>query len=447
MAYYYMDTDAAGTASGLDWTNAVVSLENLLTKMTAPGDIGYVMGGSSVDTTAATRTFTSAGTVSNPCKIIGVKTGTTNTGASVVASDLPIRGTDTLAHISNTGASSDIKFDSGYATWSGLHFTSGDQWNMSSKTFLHTFINCELTLADDLILNGDSEHMVWINCEYEPLVAGVDLRLLQRSSLRVFGGGMAATANPTVLLRADAAFAEFTGFDMTNLGNNTIQSPTADGRVSFTNCKTPATFTELGSTPTKSSYSLTMVGCNSNTAAKTSTESFPDYYYGDAFGSIVNHPTIVRTGGADDSASGAFSYAMTPHANATLEGTGANLKSPQMAVWLAGGANTLTVYFCNDSASTDYNEDEVWIEWFTPDAGDTAQHDQTFTPAGAGLLDSSTAITDDTGSTWGTGGNNHQKLSITVTTGFEGWAYARLHLAKRSATPDTLFLDPKIEVS
>ena len=138
---------------------------------------------------------------------------------------------------------------------------------------------------------------------------------------------------------------------------------------------------------------------------------------------------------------------MTPTASATLEGSSANLKSPPMAVWLDGGANTLTVYFCNDSASTDYNEDEVWIEWFTPDAGDTAQHDQTFTPADPRLFTSSTAITDDTGSTWGTGGNNHQKLSITVTTGFEGWAYARLHLAKRSATPDTLFLDPKIEVS
>ena len=190
----------------------------------------------------------------------------------------------------------------------------------------------------------------------------------------------------------------------------------------------------------------TAVGC-SDTTSQAVGSSIQNYQYSDAFGSIVNESTIVRTGGADDDATGLFSYAMTPNASATLEGSGANLASSWMSVWVAGGATTLTVYIANSSASTDYNQDEAWVEFYTPDAGDTAQHDQTFFPAGARLLDSSTAITDDTGSTWGTGGNNHQKFSATVTTGFEGFAYARLHLAKREASPTTLYLDPAIAVT
>ncbi len=117
-----------------------------------------------------------------------------------------------------------------------------------------------------------------------------------------------------------------------------------------------------------------------------------------------------------------------------------------MSVWVAAGSQTLTIYISNDTG-TDYNEDEVWCEFYTPDAGDTAQHDQTFDADGARLFPSSTAVTDD-GSTWGgDGAGNGQRMSTTVTTGFEGWAYARLHLAKRQATPDTLFLDPKIGVA
>ncbi|RKZ99889.1 MAG: hypothetical protein DRQ42_06795, partial [Gammaproteobacteria bacterium] len=174
--------------------------------------------------------------------------------------------------------------------------------------------------------------------------------------------------------------------------------------------------------------------------------SIQDYRYEDAFGTIDSEATIVRTGGADDGASGAFSYAMTPKADGTLEGSCAALKSPWLTTWVEGGSQTLTIYICNDTASTDYLEDEVWVEFYTPDSGDTAQHDLTFDPTDH-ILESATTITDDTGSTWGAGGNNHQKLSVTVTTGFEGFAYARLHLAKRQATPDTLYLDPVIVVT
>ena len=106
----------------------------------------------------------------------------------------------------------------------------------------------------------------------------------------------------------------------------------------------------------------------------------------------------------------------------------------------------LTIKIANDGAG-DLNEDQVYIEAYTPDAGDTAQYDQSFFPGDARLFASSTTITDDTGSTWGGSAANHQELSVTNTHGYEGEAYVRLHYLQRSATPDTLFLDPEPVVS
>lgn len=448
MAYFYADFDGSGATAPYDtWAKAAQDLETVLAAMSA-GDTLYVQG-VATDTAAVTRTFAAPGTVGNPCKIIGVKDGTTNTGTSVATTDLVVRGTDTLPKIETTVATSDMLFNSGYASFYGLHFSCADQISSTNQSYKYEFTGCKITTADDILLNGSGHEMIWVNCEYEPTAATVDIRVYNGSVFSVYGGSLAATASPTVLLRDDSYNVNFVGFDLTNLGNNTIQSPAvANGKNTFVNCKVPAAFTEMGATPTASKAGVIMIGCNSNAAAKGATTSYPDYYYGDAHGVIVSEATIVRTGGADDGASGGFSYAMTPHVNGTLEGSLANLESPWMNVWVAGGATTLTVYIANDTASTDFNEDEVWVEFYTPDASDTAQHDQTFDPANERIVDSVTAITDDTGSTWGTGGNNHQKLSATVTTGFEGFAYARLHFAKRyAATPATLYLDPKIVVT
>ena len=447
MAYFYMDTDGAGATAPYDtWAKAAQDLETALGAMSA-GDTLYIQG-VATDTAAATRTYTVPGTIGNPCRIIGVKDGTTNTGTSVVVSDLLIRGTDTLVKIEASGAVSDVIFDSGFAFWHGIHFAIGDQINTVGKAFKHLLNDCKITLPDDIILNGGAMEMVWVNCEYEPLGAGVDIRCIGGCSLAIYGGSLAATASPTNIFRNDSFNVSFTGFDLTNLGNNSIISPIAmHGIIKFTNCKTPATFTEMGSTPTGSKGAVIMIGCNDG-SSKALTTSYQDYYYGDVYGEIRNEATIIRTGGADDGATGGFSYAMTPNVDATLESSCNTLKSPWLNVWLTGGANTITVYICNDSTSTDYNEDEVWCEFYTPDAGDTAQHDLTFEPANERILDSTTIITDDTGSAWGTGGNNHQKMSITVTTGFEGEGYVRVHLAKRyAATPDTLYVDALPEVS
>lgn len=444
MPYRYDDTDAGlDSQNGTTWALANLTAEGLLSDMSA-GDIGVIQG-AATDTAAASRTLTSPGTVTNPCKLIGVNDGTTNEGASIVVADLLERGTDTLTHIQVTGAGNDLSLV-GSCSAHGLKFTCPDRFQLVSEGNNWEFHQCEFALSGPFhFTNGTA---VLYNCEIEVVTTSFIFYTragFVEQPFKMYGGVMTFTANPSTLFHSSLSDAGvlFVGVDLSGFGNNNILGTGNTGTFKFVNCKVPATFGLSSGNLVNKECRIIMIGCTSDTTVGN-TSSIQDYKYRDAYGDIVNESTIVRTGGATDGASGLFSYALTPNASATLESSLANLASPWISVWVSGGsAKTITVFIANDSASTDYNQDEVWCEFYTVDDGDTAQHDQTFDPALARLLDSTTIVTNDTGSTWGTGGNNHQKFSVTTTQGYEGFVYARVHLAKRQATPDTLYLDPK----
>jgi hypothetical protein len=429
MTDYYMDTDGGSDASnGTTWALAKLTLEGLLAVMSA-GDRCFIQG-SATDTAATSRTFTSPGTITNPCILIGVVDGTTN--EPPVLSDLAV----TLPKIECTGGASDITL-AGYHSWINLHLSSSDKFIGIGAGIKIT--NGKLSLTDDTNVS----FITLENTILETLQASGSFAT---SEVLMTGGSLISTVSASVVDISGYRKKVFIGVDFSAISTTAfINTDGAQNEVILKNCKLPSVFNKFGSSPI---YGATItVIASSDTSSQASDSSIQDYEYEDVHGTIDLELTAVRTGGADDGASGAFAYAMTPSASSTLESSSAELKSPWMTVWIPSGSQTLTVYIANDSASTDYNEDEVWCEFYTPDASDTAQHDQNFDPAGARLFPSSTIVTDDTGSTWGTGANNHQKMEVSVTPGFEGWAYARLHLTKRQATPDTLFLDPKIGVS
>jgi len=438
MSFFYQDTDGGSDANdGTTWALAKLTLEGLLAVMSA-GDTGFIQG-AATDTAASSRTFTSPGTIGNPCKLIGVVDGTTNTGTSVVVADLAV----TLPVVSNSGAASDLTFV-GSSDYCNIKFISADFINTPQLNFI-TITNGHMAWADRIAGGADGKLRL-INSVLEPTTTAAALTPAASSEISIDGGSFLFTAAAPVVRSSADGFVNIKGCDLGGLTSSIVGGNGDNARVKLNNCKMPASFSIYATAHDTLAGFAELVGC-SNASSVAATDSIQDYQYEDAYGTIDLETTAVRTGGADDDATGAFSYAMTPAANATLESSGATLKSPWMSVWVDGGSNTLTVYIANDSASTDYLLDEAWVEFYTPDEGDTAQYDQTFDAGDARLLDSTTAITDDTGSTWGTGANNHQQFSATVTTGYTGWAYARLHLAKRSATPDTLFLDPRIIVS
>ncbi len=434
MTDYYMDTDAGSDSdNGTTWALAKLTLEGLLAVMSA-GDRGFIQG-SATDTAAASRTFTSPGTITNPCILIGVVDGTSN--EPPVLSDIAV----TLPKIDCTGLANDITLV-GFTAWINLYLSISDKL-IGTIGITFKMINGKLSLTDE---TATASNVSWrIILENTILETSATTGRFALGSVLMTGGSLLSTVSASVIDNTGQCTKVFTGVDFSAIGTTPfINSTGGQNQVTIKNCKLPSVFNKFGSAPTGGA--TIEVIASSDTTSQAADSSIQDYEYEDAHGTIDAEFTAVRTGGADDGASGAFAYAMTPSANGTLESSSAALKSPWMSVWVAAGSQTLTIYISND-AGTDYNEDEVRCEFYTPDAGDTAQHDQSFDPAGARLFPSTTAVTDDA-STWGgDGAGNGQRMSTTATIGFEGWAYARLHLAKRQATPDTLFLDPKIGVS
>lgn len=439
MTFFYMDTDAGSDANnGTTWALAKLTFEGVLAVMSA-GDTCFIQGAAD-DTAGVTRTFSIPGTPINPCHAIGVVDGTTNEGINIVASDL-------AATLPKIATSAGNIATTGSMIYKNLHLSSASRFDsFASANHITTIVNGKVTWGERMTVSGGAllnliNAILEINATFAQLITSF------YSKVNMIGGSLLVTVTPNGLIRGGATgFMEFTSVDMSGLGTAPIVNNTNTGTsVLIRNCKLPAALTLYGVTNPIPTAKIEVIS-SSDTTSQGATSSIQDYQYEDIHGTIDSELTAVRTGGADDGARGAFAYAMTPKADATLEGSNATLKSPWMSVWLAGGANTLTVYIANDGA-VDYNEDEAWVEFYTPDAGDTAQHDQTFDPADERLLDSTTTITDDAVSVWGGTAANGQKFSATVTTGFEGFAYARLHVAKRQATPDTVFLDPVIVVT
>jgi hypothetical protein len=180
--------------------------------------------------------------------------------------------------------------------------------------------------------------------------------------------------------------------------------------------------------------------------AKTSGQSRQNLEIQTSEGEIVEETTAVRTGGASDGATGAFSHAYTPTANDTRDNY-LPLVGPWMYIWIAGDgtSKTLTVYIANSGAG-DYQDDEVYLEVLYPSEAGGAQHAHKSNQMG--LLGTAANVTDDTTSTWGTGANNPQKLQLTVAPDYEGPLYCRVHFAKNfAASPETLYVDPLPEAA
>jgi len=452
MADFYMDANTGSNAnSGATWTLARATYVSSLSLLSA-GDRLFVRANASavVDTYASSQTFSYPVDKTLPVKIIGVKTGTT--AEPPTSSDVCIRGTDTLPVVQVTGAGNDMTTSTDATiTMAGMEMDVVDRLNICNQTSLVECIGCRLKFSGRLRVAGGSKAYI-VDCEIAHNAGGAFLN--PQGNMFIYGGEATFNGNVanyfSVSPLNNLATVEMRGFDLSAWAiNNTLfnlSAAASNGQAIISNCRMPTAYTEVNAAFDVPNGQIEIIASNSSTT-KPASGSYQDYYRFTNEGMIVNEGTIVRTGGATDGADGTYSIAMTPTANAVSEGSVASLKSPWLHTWLDGGANTLTLYIANSSASTDYNEDEVWVEFYTADSADTAQHDQQYSPALQRLFPSSTPLTDDTGSTWGTGGNNHQTISITVTSGFSGYAYVRLHLAKREASPTTLYLDPKIVVT
>ena len=459
MTVYYVDTDGSGaSAPYATWATAAQTLDTISAIPWVAGDVAYCQG-AAADSAAGTRTIGAIESTTTVTRIIGVKNGTTN--APPVSSDLCARAgadhyvyqsTDNKVTISGTYHIHGFKLISN--TGEDIELTPAVAGSASE---------CIFQPADDLWLYNRSFHYELINCEIDFSSGSSTSQLYCRGGkystvVKMIGGVVTFHATQSALFHNDAAAdCSLIGVDLSGQpsGCDVHAGGTAGGDgITLINCSMGATYSVFSSIPSQVTVGkqiVRLIGCNS-TSTLANDATYQDYEEGSQVGTIDNS-VITRSGGASDQTTantdGAFSYAMVATASAVLEGTNLAVDSPWLRVWVAGGsAITLTVYIANSSASTDYQEDEVRCVFLTPSAGDTSKHDFNPDPPNIDFFGgSTTAITDDTGSAWDTGANNHQKFSTTVTPGYTGWAYARVTLAKREASPTILYLDPRIIVT
>ena len=456
MAHFHMDANTGSDANdGSTWALAKLTFEGLVGLMSA-GDFGYVRANASsvFDTAAATRTFTfPTGTTNSSSFIRGVKTGTTNEGANIVGSDLVVRGTDTLPVIECTGANSDLSFNAGATVhYYGIDFRCSDQILSNSQGAYHTWQGCRLQFTDRIRSQAGIHD--YYDCELAFNAGGAQFSMQNPCYIRggefTFNGTVGDIFDTNPFSNRGNYVIE--GVDMSTwaTGQNLVdlQASSCQGEAVFRNCAMPASFDLMSAVVSFATPMGSITAINMSTATSIGdTSSFQNYERVDRYGTIVEETTAVRTGGADDDAAGGFAYAMTPFSDAVIESSHSSVKSPWMEIWVEAGSQTLTVFIANDTASTDYNEDEARAEFYFPNNNDTSQWDMTLDPDLPYLLGSSTAITDDTGSSWGTGANNHQKFTAAINPGYEGPAYARVILSKRQTTPDTMYVDPALDVA
>jgi len=445
MTDYYMDTDAGSDGdNGSTWALGFLTLKYAHTQMAA-GDSLYVQGAAADAYTAAgNHTFLAAGTFKSPTRIIGCADGTT--AEPPAAADFTTKSTGPTI---STGASAGVMIFDGSATNWGMYvqgiqfdFTASSSRLDNNANGNISYVDCDFDFTTP---NGTMNNQAGTNVEFIDCTIAVDYMFPTADGFFTMIGGQANFKNASFAIRNDGNTTQrYIGVDFSGgTPLNITTGGTNNDNTRLMNCRFPASWVLVRDAQTVNG-SITAIGCNS-TGTLAAASSYQDYEFEDIHGTIDDEATIVRTGGADDGATGAFSYAMAPKTSATLEGTCAFLASPWLRVWTAGGTNTFTVFITNGTG--DLNKDEIWCEFLSPNSDDGSDHTLTFDPTVIARSEvSTTIVTDDTASTWVTHNTNKQKFSTgSITTGYTGWVYARVCYAKASG--QTVYLDPRIIVT
>jgi hypothetical protein len=445
MTAYYCDFNTGlDTNTGLSWAQAFKTWETLIAFVANDSNQGYYRESGVADTKATNRTIQTNGPV------FAVKSGTTN--EPPVASDFCVRGTDTLPIVEVTGTAT-ITLGTCLGVH-GMHFrvagTGGliqFAFNDSKLWFRGCIIDAGASGTWRITPNGSGYLTLW-DCA----VSGNGFRQYEPGRFEMIGGTLSISNSSYIIgTDSDGGDMEFRGVDMRGSTATAIfqGGSQGGGRNRVINCILPVGWTPASSGNSVAACVYEFIGSSSDVAAKANDSSIQDYAAHLEFGDMENEAVAVRTDGANDGASGAFSWALTPIAFRTAEGA-SHLISPWIYRWIPGGAaKTLTVHIANSGAA-DYKRDEAYMELLTVSASDLPQPDLQLEDGGPAevYLPNATDIQDDTDSVWGSGANNPQKFEHSVTPGFEGWAMARVHFNKRfTSTPETLYVDPFIKVA
>ncbi len=447
------DTDAYKLlSSALDGTN------------TGAGDTLWVKNNQATSGTVTLKgvaTFTN-----NPPRVIGCRsdatgsTGTPPTAAMIIPG---LRnGSSTRAYdqtsadapptLTTSVAGSDIKIEGYFGLIYGLVLQAADVFFLceAQDSIINALEECHLRAgnSEDGLFNiggGKPSFCRLLNCK---LSGGTNGRLgiSSKSGKFIFQNCIHDHPPSGGQIRAGIYDFEFNGSDFTAQSHPILDNASGtgpEGNTHFNNCSIHASSALVTGSITER-FRAEFVQTSSVTG-KTTGGSFLELDIITSEGDIVLETSRVRTGGASDGGDGAWSLAFCPGVNGTRTNL-IGLVGPWITQKIVGDgtSQTFTVHIANDlaeDAGNKYNDDDVWIEVQSPEsAAGTADWDYATTQMD--LEATPAEITTET-ETWGTGANNDQAVSVSMSPDYNGLFRWRLVVAKNfGATPDTIYLDP-----
>ena len=444
--YYVRSTDGDNADTGATWALAEADLQ---TPTWTAGDVIYVSQ-AHAQSTAASITIITAGTLASPTKIICANdaaepptaVATTGTVTTTGATNITVTGACLYIYgltfsVGTLGSSGNFAYgtDSGFGVFDNCGFTLGG----SNVAALITFGNQSTSLNTKVVLNNPS--FKFGNASQKVNLPNVELTI---------NGGSAASGgtSPTYAFFASSAFSfsalTVNGFDFSNWAStlDIVYPGAAMMRAIFRNCKMPASWTGdlVTSAITTADSRVSMYNCDS---ADTNYRLWIEDYVG----TIKHSTTIYNNAGATDGTT-RISWQMVTNANA--EYPHITLKSDEIFKnnETVGSAITVTVEFLIDSATTLYKED-VWMEVMYLGTLGTplALFDKGSGHADVLVALATTECTTGTGVANWTGdgaGAKSYKLVSTITPQEKGYIHAVVHVAKASTT---IYVDPLLTVA
>jgi hypothetical protein len=435
---YLRSTDGSDADNGTTWALAKATMAGIDAIDAAPNTI-YVSQVHS-ESTAAAVSYSFAGTVASPTKII--------CGNDAAA---PPTALATSAVIATTGNTSGITIAAGIGYLYGITFDVA-QSGTGTASFTNTatgpivFDSCTFKLSStgtsSRINLGNGGGGVFVNCSFKFSAAAQGIVNGGAGAALKFNGGSilsGGTSPTTVFLLTTGAQVDVSGFDFSNCSSsvNFAASTQSQIRLTMRNCKLPASWSgSLHSATPGSASTYEMIDCDSG-------DTHYRYRKATQLGTIQDETTLVRTGGASD---GTTTFSLKCVTNANAQKPNQSLDTYELAKWNAtvGSAITITVPFLHDSL-TALNTDEIWLDAMY--LGTSGVPLGTWSTSKPDAVTAGSACASDAGSTWTTTGMtnpNKQKLTLTFTPQEEGFIYVTVRIGKASYTA---YVDPKLQVS
>jgi hypothetical protein len=442
MATYYVDSAAAGTGTGADWTNAYTTI-GAATTSKAAGDVFYIAS-THAESAAAAVSITVAGTLASPQNFYSVdKTA----GASPTA----ITAGASIAATGGTTANT-FNITSGYANFYGITLACGSGASGATNFFVGTsnalsrfyFKDCKLRALSAITgtrirVGLSTSSLVTLaifdntQLEFAHSGAGIQVDNINMVEWRNTPTGLLGTAIATVL---GPVIGHIT-IDSVDLSGATALGSPAPTNISKTvlkDCKLPATLS-LGNPGLRGS-STTLLRCDTGAGVYRNEHWLYE-------GALTTETTFVKTGGAQNNG--------TPYSWKIVTSANSKWATPFIAIPLAvpnstvGTSITLTLDGLWSSAgSVRPNNDDIWIDaTYEGTSGSTAASLATSNKSGPLAAN---AVLATSAASWGGALTNATpfKMTVTLTPQIAGLVYVIVKAAKVSST---FYIDPLVTVS